>query len=121
MSDLRIGHGYDAHRFVSGRPLILGGVTVPHTEGLLGHSDADVLLHTITDALLGAAGEGDIGHHFPPSDPGTSMIVSPISLSLPITIISLMFPPLSFAQCDPMLLPASGRRWPGCSRMPLAS
>ncbi len=68
MSDLRIGHGYDAHRFVSGRPLILGGVTVPHTEGLLGHSDADVLLHALMDAMLGAAALGDIGKHFPDTD-----------------------------------------------------
>ncbi len=65
MSDLRIGHGYDVHRLVEGRKLILGGVEVPHTLGLLGHSDADVLLHAIMDAILGALGEGDIGRHFP--------------------------------------------------------
>lgn len=68
MPDLRIGHGYDAHRLVAGRPLILGGVTVPHTEGLLGHSDADVLLHALMDAMLGAAALGDIGKHFPDTD-----------------------------------------------------
>ncbi len=61
----RIGHGYDVHRLVQGRPLILGGVSIPHSHGLLGHSDADVLTHAIMDALLGALGEGDIGRHFP--------------------------------------------------------
>lgn len=66
---LRVGEGWDTHALVSGRPLILGGVTIPHTHGLLGHSDADALLHAITDALLGAAGLGDIGRHFPDTDP----------------------------------------------------
>ena len=66
---LRIGHGYDVHRLVEGRRLILGGVEVPHTLGLLGHSDADVLTHAVMDALLGAAGLGDIGRHFPDTDP----------------------------------------------------
>jgi len=61
----RIGQGYDVHKLVEGRPLILGGVTIPFEKGLLGHSDADALLHAITDALLGAAGLGDIGRHFP--------------------------------------------------------
>lgn len=65
MSDLRIGHGYDVHKLVEGRRLILGGVEIPHTLGLLGHSDADVLLHAVMDAILGALGEGDIGKHFP--------------------------------------------------------
>lgn len=67
--NLRVGQGYDVHQLVEGRPLILGGVTVPHDKGLLGHSDADALLHAITDALLGAAGLGDIGRHFPDTDP----------------------------------------------------
>lgn len=62
---LRIGEGWDTHQLVTGCPLVLGGVTIPHTHGLLGHSDADALLHAITDALLGAAGLGDIGRHFP--------------------------------------------------------
>ena len=62
---IRVGQGYDVHQLVSGRPLILGGVTIAHDKGLLGHSDADALLHAITDALLGAAALGDIGHHFP--------------------------------------------------------
>jgi 2-C-methyl-D-erythritol 2,4-cyclodiphosphate synthase len=64
----RIGEGWDVHALVPGRPLIIGGVTIPHTMGLLGHSDADVLLHAITDALLGAAALGDIGRHFPDTD-----------------------------------------------------
>ncbi|MBQ3876263.1 MAG: 2-C-methyl-D-erythritol 2,4-cyclodiphosphate synthase [Oscillospiraceae bacterium] len=65
---MRIGHGYDVHRLVEGRELILGGVTIEYNKGLLGHSDADVLVHAIMDALLGAAGLGDIGQHFPASD-----------------------------------------------------
>ena len=63
--NIRIGQGYDVHRLTAGRPLILGGVHIPHETGLLGHSDADALLHALTDALLGAAGLGDIGSHFP--------------------------------------------------------
>jgi len=66
---MRIGMGYDIHRLVSGRKLILGGVTIPFEKGLLGHSDADVLVHAVCDALLGAAGLGDIGLHFPDNDP----------------------------------------------------
>lgn len=65
---MRIGQGYDVHRLVTGRPLVLGGVTIPHDKGLDGHSDADVLLHAICDALLGAAAMGDIGQHFPDTD-----------------------------------------------------
>ena len=68
MTNLRIGHGYDVHRLIEGRPLILGGVTIPHETGLLGHSDADVLLHAVMDALLGAAALGDIGKLFPDTD-----------------------------------------------------
>ena len=66
---MRIGHGYDVHKLVPDRDLILGGVKIPHHLGLLGHSDADVLLHAVSDALLGAAGLGDIGKHFPDTDP----------------------------------------------------
>ena len=66
---MRIGHGYDVHKLVEGRDLILGGVKIDHRMGLLGHSDADVLLHAVSDALLGAAGLGDIGRHFPDTDP----------------------------------------------------
>ena len=68
MTSLRIGQGFDVHALVAGRPLIIGGVTIPHERGLDGHSDADVLLHAIIDALLGAAGLGDIGRHFPDTD-----------------------------------------------------
>ncbi|HIJ96515.1 MAG TPA: 2-C-methyl-D-erythritol 2,4-cyclodiphosphate synthase [Desulfuromonadales bacterium] len=66
---MRIGHGYDVHRLVEGRKLIMGGVDIPWEKGLLGHSDADVLLHAIADGILGAIGEGDIGRHFPDNDP----------------------------------------------------
>lgn len=66
---MRIGHGYDVHRLVDDRKLMLGGVEIPYEKGLLGHSDADVLLHAVSDALLGAAGLGDIGRHFPDTDP----------------------------------------------------
>ena len=69
MPDIRVGNGYDVHRFGPGNGLMLCGVAVPHEQGLLGHSDADVGLHAITDALLGAIGDGDIGMHFPPTDP----------------------------------------------------
>jgi len=66
---LRVGEGWDTHQLVAGRALVLGGVSIPHSHGLLGHSDADALLHAITDALLGAAALGDIGRHFPDTDP----------------------------------------------------
>lgn len=69
MTDLRIGHGFDVHAFAAERKLIIGGVEIPHPFGLAGHSDADVLLHAVCDALLGAAGLGDIGGHFPDNDP----------------------------------------------------
>jgi 2-C-methyl-D-erythritol 2,4-cyclodiphosphate synthase len=65
----RIGQGFDVHQLTEGRPLIIGGITIPYERGLLGHSDADVLLHTVSDACLGAIGEGDIGKHFPDTDP----------------------------------------------------
>ncbi len=68
MTDIRIGHGYDVHRLTGGRALILGGTEIPYALGLLGHSDADVLTHAVMDALLGAAGMGDIGRHFPDTD-----------------------------------------------------
>ena len=69
MTDFRVGHGYDVHRLTAGRKLILGGQEIPFELGLLGHSDADVLAHAVMDALLGAAGLGDIGRHFPDTDP----------------------------------------------------
>lgn len=73
---MRVGSGYDVHRFTTGRPLILGGVKIPYDRGLLGHSDADVLLHAIMDALLGAAGLGDIGKYFPDTNPNFAGISS---------------------------------------------
>ena len=76
MPSLKIGHGYDVHQLVTGRELIIGGVNIPHETGLLGHSDADVLLHAITDAIIGALGMGDIGHAFPNTNPETEGIAS---------------------------------------------
>lgn len=84
---MRVGFGYDVHALVTDRPLILGGVQVPHTHGLLGHSDADVLLHAISDALLGAAALGDIGKHFPDSDPTYKGISSLILLRETVSLI----------------------------------
>ena len=80
MTDIRVGHGFDVHAFAAGRKLTLGGVDIPHDLGLAGHSDADVLLHAICDALLGAAGLGDIGRHFPDSDAAFAGIDSRILL-----------------------------------------
>ena len=77
---MRIGHGYDAHRFGADRPLVLGGLVVPHDSGLVAHSDGDVLVHALCDALLGAAALGDIGRHFPDSDPAYAAIDSRILL-----------------------------------------
>ncbi len=84
---MRIGHGYDVHRFSDNRKLILGGVEIPYEKGLLGHSDADVLLHAISDALLGAAALGDIGKHFPDNDPEYSGIDSRILLKKCVELI----------------------------------
>lgn len=83
-----MGFGYDVHAFVTDRPLFLGGVEIPHTHGLLGHSDADVLLHAICDALLGAAGLGDIGRHFPDSDPAYKGISSLLLLERTVNLIA---------------------------------
>jgi len=77
---MRIGHGYDVHRFIENRSLIIGGVTIPHTHGLEAHSDGDVLIHAICDALLGAAGLWDIGHHFPDNDDAFKNIDSRVLL-----------------------------------------
>jgi 2-C-methyl-D-erythritol 2,4-cyclodiphosphate synthase len=77
---MRVGHGYDAHRFGADRPLVLGGVRVPHDQGLIAHSDGDVLVHALCDALLGAAALGDIGRHFPDTDPAYAAIDSRILL-----------------------------------------
>ena len=84
---MRVGLGYDAHRLVAGRPLILGGVEIPHAQGLLGHSDADVLSHAIGDALLGAVGAGDLGTHFPDKDPAYEGISSLILLEQIMQIV----------------------------------
>ena len=80
MSEMRVGHGYDVHKLVEGRDLILGGVNIPHYKGVLGHSDADVLVHAIMDALLGACALGDIGRHFPDTDDSYKGISSIILL-----------------------------------------
>lgn len=85
---MRIGHGYDVHRLVGGRKLILGGVEVPHTLGLLGHSDADVLTHAVMDALLGAAALGDIGRHFPDTDPAYKGADSLVLLDHVMTLLN---------------------------------
>ena len=81
MPDIRVGHGYDVHRLVEGRNLVLGGVIIPFEKGLLGHSDADVLTHAIMDAILGAVGGGDIGKHFPDNDERYKGISSLVLLS----------------------------------------
>lgn len=87
MTEMRVGLGYDAHRLVSGRPLILGGVEIPHHLGLSGHSDADVLTHAIGDALLGAVGAGDLGSHFPDTDPAYKDISSLILLERIMAVV----------------------------------
>jgi len=88
MIGCKVGFGYDVHRFTENRPLILGGLTIPHPKGLLGHSDADVLLHAIADALLGAANLGDIGMMFPDDDPSYKDIASSILLEKVVEMIS---------------------------------
>ena len=80
MSDIRIGHGFDVHALIEGRKCIIGGVDIPYERGLAGHSDADVLLHAVCDAILGAIGEGDIGRHFPDTDPAFKGIDSMLLL-----------------------------------------
>ena len=82
-----IGHGYDAHRFCSGPPLVLGGVQIPHDQGLAAHSDGDVLIHALCDALLGAAGLGDIGVHFPDNDPALAGIDSRVLLRRTVALL----------------------------------
>ena len=85
---MRVGMGYDVHRLVKGRPLVLGGVAIPFSMGLLGHSDADVLLHAVCDALLGAAGLGDIGRHFPDSDEAFRGIASTELLARTVALLA---------------------------------
>ena len=84
----RIGQGYDCHALVEGRRLVIGGVEIPHSRGLLGHSDADVLLHAITDALLGAAGQGDIGRHFPDTDARFAGVDSRVLLRQAVALVA---------------------------------
>jgi len=84
---LRVGHGFDMHPLVAGRPLRLGGVTVPHDAGLAGHSDADVVLHAVANALLGAIGAGDLGRHFPSSDPRYHNINSELLLGEVVSLV----------------------------------
>ncbi len=84
---IRIGQGYDVHKLVDGRPLVLGGVTIEHDKGLAGHSDADVLIHSLCDALIGAAGKGDIGQHFPDTDESYHNIDSRILLREVISLL----------------------------------
>lgn len=86
--NIRIGQGYDVHQLVAGRKLILGGVDIPHPTGLLGHSDADALLHAITDALLGAVAMGDIGRHFPDTDPRYSGADSRVLLRAAVALLA---------------------------------
>ena len=87
MNNIRIGTGYDIHRLTEGKKLIIGGVTVPHNKGAVAHSDGDVLYHAIIDSLLGAIADGDIGKHFPPSDPAYKDIDSTVLLEKAYTII----------------------------------
>jgi len=84
---MRIGHGYDVHRFGEGDAIVLGGHRIPHERGLLAHSDGDVLIHAVCDALLGALGEGDIGHHFPDSDAANANIDSRILLRRVVALV----------------------------------
>jgi len=84
---MRIGHGYDVHRFGSGDEVVLGGVHIPHSRGLEAHSDGDVLIHAICDALLGASGQGDIGRHFPDTDPANANIDSRILLRQVVALV----------------------------------
>lgn len=88
---MRTGIGYDIHRLVSGRPLVLGGVAIPYEKGLQGHSDADVLVHAVCDALLGAAGLGDIGRHFPDTDPAWKDVNSLVLLAETRRMVSVDF------------------------------
>lgn len=84
---MRIGHGYDVHRFETGDKVVLGGVSIPHSQGLAAHSDGDVLIHAICDALLGAIGKGDIGRHFPDTDPANAGIDSRLLLRRVVSLV----------------------------------
>jgi 2-C-methyl-D-erythritol 2,4-cyclodiphosphate synthase len=107
---MRVGIGYDVHAFAHGRTLVLGGATIPHEQGLAGHSDADVLLHAICDALLGAAGLGDIGRHFPDTDPAFKNIHSMVLLER--TMDQLRCRGLAVVNIDATILAEAPRMWP---------
>lgn len=107
---MRVGIGYDVHAFADNRALVLGGVTIPHEQGLAGHSDADVLLHAVCDALLGAAGMGDIGRHFPDTDPAFKGIDSLILLERTMGLIRSRG--LGVANIDATILAEAPRMWP---------
>ncbi len=112
---MRVGLGFDAHRLVEGRPLILGGVEIPYHMGLLGHSDADVLTHAIGDALLGAVGAGDLGRHFPDTDPAYKNISSLILLEKIMEMVRLRgFQPVNL---DAVVVAQAPRLAPHIPRM----
>ena len=107
---MRVGIGYDVHAFADDRFLVLGGVTIPHEQGLAGHSDADVLLHAVCDALLGAAGMGDIGRHFSDTDPAFKDIDSLVLLERTMDLIRSRG--LAVANIDATILAEAPRMWP---------
>ena len=107
---MRVGIGYDVHAFADDRALVLGGVTIPHEQGLAGHSDADVLLHAVCDALLGAAGMGDIGRHFPDTDSAFKDIDSLVLLDRTMDLIRSRG--LAVANIDATILAEAPRMWP---------
>jgi 2-C-methyl-D-erythritol 2,4-cyclodiphosphate synthase len=107
---MRVGIGYDVHAFADDRALVLGGVTIPHEQGLVGHSDADVLLHAICDALLGAAGMGDIGRHFSDTDLAFKDIDSLILLERTMDLVRSRG--LAVANIDATILAEAPRMWP---------
>jgi 2-C-methyl-D-erythritol 2,4-cyclodiphosphate synthase len=118
MSGVRIGHGFDTHPLVAGRPLVVGGVEIPHDRGLDGHSDGDVLLHAVASALLGAMGEGDLGTHFPSSDPALAGIAS----GKLVTRVAAMLPEhgLAIANLDATLVAQVPRLAPHLATMRVA-
>lgn len=112
---MRIGHGYDVHRFGPGDAVVLGGVTIPHDHGLVAHSDGDVLVHAVCDALLGALGEGDIGWHFPDTDPANADIDSRVLLA---RVVQRMYEGgWALANLDATLVAQAPRMAPHISQM----
>lgn len=112
---VRVGQAFDAHRLVEGRPLVLGGVAVPHERGLFGHSDGDALLHAVADAVLGALGEGDLGRHFPSSDPSLEGIAS--SRILERVAAMMRDRGLRLANCDATIIAQAPRLAPHQPKM----